>query len=220
MNMTRLIKMLPMLVMVASLAYAAYSIQPVVPSLTPAAGAAKPGKQAVVEGAGQAVTVAGSPEASPAVRVAGRNPFQVVAKLDRIEDGKNSTPELEKTDPYLAALESLTLNATFLQGRTQMAIIDGRIYEPGQNLVGADNAPSSLVVAQVLVNKVVFQAGGKSYFLAYPDQLASSNAGAGADNAPRTKAVGARKGAGPPAKSSRASPKVKAPPRSSSSAVQ
>ena len=220
MNMTRLIKMLPMLVMVASLAYAAYSIQPVVPSLTPAAGAAKPGKQAVVEGAGQAVTVAGSPEASPAVRVAGRNPFQVVAKLDRIEDGKNSTPELEKTDPYLAALESLTLNATFLQGRTQMAIIDGRIYEPGQNLVGANDEPSPLVVAQVLVNKVVFQAEGKRYFLAYPDQLAPSIASAGADNAPRTKALGARRGARPPAKGSRASPKVKAPPRSSSSAVQ
>ncbi len=220
MDMTRLIKMLPMLVMVAALAYAAYSIQPVVPILTPAAGAAKAGKQAPVAGAGQAVTAAGSPDAPPAVRVAGRNPFQVVANPDPIADGKNSTPELEKTDSPLTTLDGLTLNATFLQGPTQMAIIDGRIYEPGQNLVGADNAPSSLVVAQVLVNKVVFQAGGKSYFLAYPDQLASSNAGAGADNAPRTKALGARRGVRPPAKGSRASPKVKAPPRSSSSAVQ
>ena len=175
MNMTRLIKMLPMLVMVASLAYAAYSIQPVVSSLTPAAGAAKAGKQAVVEGAGQAVTAAGSPEASPAVRVAGRNPFQVAAKPDRIEDGKNSTPELEKTDSYLAALEGLTLNATFLQGRTQMAIIDGRIYEPGQNLVGANDEPSPLVVAQVLVNKVVFQAEGQALLLGLPRPARSIN---------------------------------------------
>ena len=212
MNMTGLIKVLPMLVMVAALAYAAYSIQPVVPIVTPAAGAAKPEKQAPVEGAGQAVTAAGSPDAPPAMRVAGRNPFQVVANPDPIADVKNSTPELEKTDSPLTTLNGLTLNATFLQGRTQMAIIDGRIYEPGQNLVGADNAPSALVLAQVLVNKVVFQAGGKSYFLAYPDQLASSNAGAGA--------VGARKGAGPPGKGSRASPKAKTAPRSSSKAVE
>jgi hypothetical protein len=176
MNMTRLIKVLPMLVMVASLAYAAYSIQPVVSSLSPAAGAAKAGKQAVVEGAGQAVTAASSPEASPAVRVAGRNPFQVVAKPDRIEDGKNSTPELEKTDSPLATLEGLTLNATFLQGRTQMAIIDGRIYEPGQNLVGANDEPSPLIVTQVFMNKVIFQADGKRYYLAYPDQLAPPTA--------------------------------------------
>ena len=142
MNMTGLIKVLPMLVMVAALAYAAYSIQPVVPIVTPAAGAAKPEKQAPVEGAGQAVTAAGSPDAPPAMRVAGRNPFQVVANPDPIADVKNSTPELEKTDSPLTTLNGLTLNATFLQGRTQMAIIDGRIYEPGQNLVGADNAPS------------------------------------------------------------------------------
>ena len=154
------------------------------PTLTPAAGAAKAGKQAPVEGAGQAVTKAGSPEASPAVRVAGRNPFQVAAKPDRIEDGKNSTPELEKPDPSLVALEGLTLDATFLQGRTQMAIIDGRIYEPGQNLVGANDEPSPLVVAQVFVNKVIFQAEGKRYFLAYPDQLAPSTASAEEPAAP------------------------------------
>jgi len=220
MNMTRLIKMLPMLVMVTALAYAAYSIQPVAPILTPAAGVAKAGKQAPVEGAGQAVTKAGSPEALPAVRIAGRNPFQVAAKPDRIEDHKNSTPELEKPDPSFAALEGLTLDATYLQGRTQMAIIDGRIYEPGQNLVGANDEPSPLIVAQVFVNKVIFQAEGKRYFLAYPDQLAPSIASAEADNAPRTKALGGGRGTRSPVKGSRARTKAKARPRPSSSAVQ
>ena len=178
MNMTRLIQVLPMLVTVAALAYAAYSIQPVVPILAPAAGSAPAGKQAPVEGAGQAVTAAGFVEASPAVRVAGRNPFEVAAKPDRSEDDKNSTPELEKDDPSLVALEGLTLDATFLQGRTQMAIIDGRIYEPGQNLVGANDEPSPLIVTQVFMNKVIFQAEGKRYFLAYPDQLGPPTAGA------------------------------------------
>ena len=99
MNMTRLIQVLPMLVTVAALAYAAYSIQPVVPILTPAAGSATAGKQAPVEGAGQAVTKAGSPEAAPAVRVAGRNPFQVAAKPDRNEDDKNSRPNSRSPTP-------------------------------------------------------------------------------------------------------------------------
>ena len=272
MNMTRLIKVLPMLVTVAALAYAAYSIQAVAPIPTPAPGAASAGRQAPAQGAGQAVTKAGSPELLPTVRVAGRNPFQIAAKPDRIEDDKKNTPEFEKPDPSLVALEGLTLDATFLQGRTQMAIIDGRIYEPGQNLVGANDEPSPLIVTQVFMNKVIFQAEGKRYFLAYPDQLgpptasaeeepaapgqgemppglgsqdlgsqlamirallSSPNgalgtgligaAGGGnplADNAPRTKALGARRGTRPPAKGSRARPKVKARPRPSSSAVQ
>ncbi len=176
MNMTRLIQVLPMLVTVAALAYAAYSIQPVAPVLTPAAGSATAGKQAPAEGAGQAVPKAGSPEAAPAVRVAGRNPFQVAAKSNRSEDDKNSTPEFDKPDPSLVALEGLTLDATFLQGRTQMAIIDGRIYEPGQNLVGANDEPSPLIVTHVFMNKVIFQADGKRYYLAYPDQLAPPTA--------------------------------------------
>ncbi len=268
MNMTRLIKVLPMLVTVAALAYAAYSIQPVVPILTPGAGAAKAGKQAPVKGAGQAVTKAGFAEEEPAVRVAVRNPFEV----DRSGNDKNSSPELEQDDPSLVALEGMTLDATFLQGRTQMAIIDGRIYEPGQNLVGANDEPSQLIVTQVFMNKVIFQAEGKRYFLAYPDQLGPPTASAEeepaapgqgelpsglgsqdlgsqlamirtllnspngalgpgligaagggnplADNAPRTKPLGAGRGARSRVKGSRARSKVKARPLSSSSVVQ
>ena len=225
MNMTRLIKVLPMLVTAAALAYAAYSIQPVVPIRTPAAGAAKAEKQAPVQGAGKAVTAADFAEASPAVRVALRNPFEVVAKLDRNEDDKNSTPEFEQDDPSLVALESLTLDATFLQGRTQMAIIDGRIYEPGQNLVGANDEPSSLIVTQVFMNKVIFQAEGKRYFLAYPDQLGPPTASAGDPMVPwptmllgrRLSVPGGRPLAG---QGFQGGPKVKTRPLSSSPAVQ
>ncbi len=272
MNVTKLIQVLPMLVTVAALAYFAYSIQPVAPILTPAVGPATAVKQAPAEGAGQAVVKAGSPEAAPAVRVASRNPFQVAANPDRTGDDKNSTPEFDKPDPSLVALDGLTLDATFLQGRTQMAIIDGRIYEPGQNLVGANDEPSPLMVTQVFMNKVIFQAEGKRYYLAYPDQLAPPAASAEeepaapgqgeippgmgsqdlgsqlalirsllsspngvlgtgligavgggnplADNAPRTKGLGARRGTRSPVKGSRPSSKVKARPRYSSSVVQ
>ena len=178
MNMTRLIKVLPMLVTVAALAYAAYSIQPVVPILTPAAGAAKAGKQAPVEGAGQAVTKAGSRRHRRRCGLLAGTPLRLRRNPTAARNDKNSTPELEKDDPSLVALEGLTLDATFLQGRTQMAIIDGRIYEPGQNLVGANDEPSPLIVTQVFMNKVIFQAEGKRYFLAYPDQLGPPTASA------------------------------------------
>lgn len=272
MDMTKLIKVLPMLVTVAALAYAVYSIQPVAPIPTPAAGAAKAEKQATVEGAGQAVTKAGSPEVAPAVRVAGRSPFEVVANPGGIKNDKHSTPELAKDDPSLVALEGLTLDATFLQGRTQMAIIDGRLYQPGQNLVGTNGEPSPLIVTQVFMNKVIFQAEGKRYFLDYPDPFAPPTAGAQeepaapgqgelppglgsqdlgsqlamirallnspngslgagllgtavggnplADSTPRGKALGARRGARPPLKGSKAGPRAKARPSPSSPAVQ
>jgi hypothetical protein len=170
MNMTRLNQVLPMLVTVAALAYAVYSIQTVAPALTPASGAATAVKEPAVKGAGQAGMKPGSPE--PVARVASRNPFQVATGAGRNEDNKTSMSEFDKPDPSLVALEGLTLDATFLQGRTQMAIIDGRIYEPGQNLVGANDEPSPLIVTQVFMNKVIFQADGKRYYLAYPDQLA------------------------------------------------
>jgi hypothetical protein len=146
-----------------------------------------------------------------------------------------------------------------------MAIIDGRIYQPGQNLVGANDEPSPLIVTHVFMNKVIFQAGGKRYFLAYPDpfappvaseedeppaspghaetppglgsqdlgsQLALIRAllnspngvlGSGligatgggnplADNTPRSKALGRKRGARPPIKSSRTNSNAKARP--------
>ena len=111
------------------------------------------------------------------MRVALRNPFEVALSANDKND-KNSTPEFERDDPSLVALEGLTLDATFLQGRTQMAIIDGRIYEPGQNLVGANDEPSPLIITQVFMNKVIFQDGGKRYYLAYPDQLGPPTASA------------------------------------------
>ena len=39
-------------------------------------------------------------------------------------------------DPYLALVQGLTLNATFVQGTTQYASINGRLYERGQHLDG------------------------------------------------------------------------------------
>ena len=74
-------------------------------------------------------------------------------------------------DPYLALVQGLTLNATFVQGKTQFASINGRLYERGQHLEGPGDETSLLVVAQVTPAEVVLEANGSRYRLGYPDRF-------------------------------------------------
>ncbi len=74
-------------------------------------------------------------------------------------------------DPYPGMIQGLTLSGTFLQGRTEIAIISGQIYEKGQYLRGSDDEPSALRVAQVRTTGVTLQAGGNQYVLSYPEAL-------------------------------------------------
>ena len=66
-------------------------------------------------------------------------------------------------------IQGLTLSGTFLQGRTEIAIISGQIYEKGQYLRGSGDEPSLLRVAQVRATGVTLQAGGNQYILSYPE---------------------------------------------------
>ena len=79
-------------------------------------------------------------------------------------------------DPYPGMIQGLTLSGTFLQGRTEIAIISGQIYEKGQYLRDSDDEPLPLRVAQVLNTGVILQAGSTQYVLSYPE--AWSEAGA------------------------------------------
>ena len=75
-------------------------------------------------------------------------------------------------DPYLALVQGLTLNATFVQGKTQFASINGRLYERGQHLEGPGDETSHLVVAQVTPAEVVLEADGTAATGSrYPDGL-------------------------------------------------
>ena len=42
-----------------------------------------------------------------------------------------------ETDPLAGFVQGLSLDATFLQGKTQIAIINGRMYHQGQHLLRA-----------------------------------------------------------------------------------
>ena len=70
-------------------------------------------------------------------------------------------------------IAGLKLDATFLQGRDQLAIINGRIYHKGQKLVlpGDDDSRPPLVVLFVKPTGVILRGGGKNYLLGYPEHL-------------------------------------------------
>ncbi|MEN6405210.1 MAG: hypothetical protein ABFC77_01940 [Thermoguttaceae bacterium] len=93
-----------------------------------------------------------------------------------------------KTSPSTAAriapaqlLARLTLNATYIAGDRQLAVINGQVCEAGQTTrfldsVGSETAPCKIV--RVLPQKVVLDCGGTTLELTYPDgvPLASATA--------------------------------------------
>ncbi len=173
MNTMKLLKLAPTVIMAAVMAYAAYSINPQVPPVSAPPPASTPpahtGRDRPDPGTGK------SRDATAAGLRRGRNPFVVLAR--RGQGGKAGADLAAglgaRVDPYLALVQGLTLNATFVQGNTQYASINGRLYERGQHLQGPGDETSFLVLAQVTPAEVVLEANGSRYRLAYPDQLAT-----------------------------------------------
>jgi hypothetical protein len=172
MNTTKLLKLAPSLIVVASLTYMAYSVQPSSPDPPAAAtvatkGRDDPGKaDPLLAAVGRALT--GSI----------RDPFQVANKPAAeavVPKTQEPAPVKSGPDPWDEVIQGLTLDATFIQGRDQIAIINGRFYHKGQHLVlDGDSGEhfSRLFVAGVQPSKVILRAGGgKLYELSYPAQL-------------------------------------------------
>ncbi len=198
MNVSKLLKLAPTLTMAAAMAYAAYSIDPPAPAILQAATAkpAPPGSA----GNRPNTNAAGGPAArkaslsAPAPRA--RNPFVALFKPNR--PGKAGASQEARVDPNLALVKGLTLNATFVQGATQYASINGRLYRQGQHLDGADDRATSLVITQVTPAQVTLEANGNRYTLAYPDQLtAAAGPRSTASTGPRSTAGAAQRGGRP-----------------------
>jgi hypothetical protein len=219
MNMPKLMKLLPMLIMVASLAFATYSAQPVGSSTRPENNA-RTKEQATGKEARPTTTASLAKGAVSKRPATVRDPFQVVSKPGSAEaeatkglaDKASSHTE---TDPYLGVIQGLTLSGTFLQGRTELAIISGQIYEKGQYLRGLGDEPSPLRVARVFTTGVILQAGSTQYVLSYPEAL--SEAGAKPQSPAATKPRQAKTLA---AKSPKTGTQAKVRPRSLSSAAR
>jgi hypothetical protein len=169
MNAARLIKHGPMLILVAFLAYAGYSIH---------ASADDPGE----DQAGQVKDVNAvqkeiitADNAEEGVQAGGlRDPFQVVVKPGPVASAHGSHEDDAPDSDLLAEIvRGLKLDATFLQGGDELAIINGRIYSKGERLLinaKSGNALSPLVVVGVVPGWVTLRGGDKDYVLGYPDQ--------------------------------------------------
>jgi hypothetical protein len=223
MNAMKLMNFMPLLVMIVSLTFGTYSMQSSGP--TPAALAAASGKtqtsaKGVIAKSGVAVLAetANRDGSSP------RDPFRVAPKVDSAGQPTSpaqTDPERPTVDRLAELVRSMSLNATFRQGPTEIAIIDGRIYEKGRRVEGIDESLPPLLVVQVLSNSVVLEAESKRYVLAYPDRIgpASGKTTTGGP-ASLAKAKG-RKGsaASPPTAAQAGAPARKAPPRSPATAA-
>ncbi len=184
MNTAKLIKLSPLLIMVIFLAYSGYSIH---------AGADDPdaspsGLAKELDGVVHDILAVGD-AIKDGASVALRDPFQVtpktVGQAGESEDDEEG-PLDPDSDPLAEIVQRLSLDATFLQGGDQMAIIDGKLYSKGQHLLidgDAGNSTSKLYLVNVLTTKVILHAGGKNYVLGYSDRLGSRE--------DRTRAAGA-----------------------------
>jgi hypothetical protein len=168
MTPAKLINLLPMLIMVSFLGYTGYSIH--ASAGDPAA--ASSGLEKDLDSMLQNMIAVGDAVAD-STSSALRNPFQVRSQPAAVAHAVDAAldPDVDKMPEIV---QRLKLGATFLQGRDQMAIIDGRIYCKGQHLlVDGDSGKSSatLTVINILPDKVILHGGDKNYVLGYPDQL-------------------------------------------------
>jgi hypothetical protein len=178
MDIIKLLKFLPMLIMIASLAYAIYSMQSVRISPEPASRKSSE-KQASVKGPHSEVAAPRAKTTEQERSRWPRDPFQVASRTASANVTKDTTggsSASTEVDPYPGMIQGFTLSATFIQGKTEIAIINGRIYEKGQRISGAGDEPLPLTVAGVLAKEVILQAGSNRYMLPYRDRWSEGSA--------------------------------------------
>jgi hypothetical protein len=175
MTTAKLINLLPMLIMVTFLGYTGYSIH--ASAGDPAGG--ESGLEKDLDSMLQNMIAVGDAIAD-STSSAFRNPFQVRSQPAAVAHSDDVPPD-PAVDTTAEIVQRLKLGATFVQGRDQMAIIDGRIYSKGQHLLidgGSGKSSATLTVINILPEKVILHGGDKNYVLGYPDQLGGRPANA------------------------------------------
>ena len=74
-------------------------------------------------------------EAQGLKKVMFRDPFRPSQGVEIVQARKEDTLSDSEADSLAEVVKGLTLDATFLQGQTQIAIINGRTYHQGQHLI-------------------------------------------------------------------------------------
>ena len=132
MKTAALVKRSPTLIVVALLSYACYSVNASVADPDTGCAAVASGLDVLIKD----VFASSKDEVQNLSRVVLRDPFRAVIKATAASKSANEpAPDDSKAESLAGFVNSLTLDATFLQGKTRMAIISGRIYHQGQHLV-------------------------------------------------------------------------------------
>jgi hypothetical protein len=166
MSTTRLIKLGPTILLAGYLGYGLYTLQPV---QTGASEATQALERAVID-----ILAEGS-EATQAIEAKVRDPFWAVpVAADALKHTAEVTANAAPDDPLAEAVRGLSLDATMIHGRDQIAVINGRIYNRGQSIIlPGDGDPSERALKLLVVTRtgVTLRSGTKHYTLGYPDQL-------------------------------------------------
>jgi hypothetical protein len=170
MNTASLLKRAPILIMVICLSYACFKIHAILPDSGAGRNDLAKGLDVMVEDA----LHAGADEVKALARVALRDPFRIRPKSEDAPKPEDVTAADPGSDPLAGVVQGLSLDATFLQGKTQIAIINGRMYNQGQHLLlQADSGKSysPLFIQNVQAQRVTLKAHNKTYELGYPEKL-------------------------------------------------
>jgi hypothetical protein len=172
MNLLRLLRFAPTLAILAAMLYAGQAVneilasRPAPPSENPAAVLAKLGLDAL----------AGEPEADVLAIRRLRDPFNLDAK-SAAAAGAKAIAKAPQEDRLADFVEQAVLNATIIQGKTRLAVINGKLYKQGEAVAVAGRGASPLVVKTVKRHEVELGAEGRRFTLTYTDRLTKGKSG-------------------------------------------
>lgn len=78
-----------------------------------------------------------------------------------------------KPEEVAEPIQDMVLSATMIRGRKRIAMIDGRIYEPGEIIRDANDEPTSMRVVEIEPKKVLLAQGRRRLELSYSNTLPS-----------------------------------------------
>jgi hypothetical protein len=189
MNVARLMKLAPTLILVGFVGYSLFAMESGIPEAAEKETEMKKGLEQMVQD-----MVAESSTTAAKLEGKLRDPFWVaVAAAPTAQEAAakelSATPRL---DELAEIVRGMTLEATFLQGRDQLAVIDGRIYSQGQRIAipGDESTPQrSMQVVAVTRTGVLLKGGEKHYRLGYPEELGKKKEADGEPDSTKERAM-------------------------------
>jgi hypothetical protein len=116
-----------------------------------------------------------------------RDPFWVPTPATSAPDAEEKELSVAAENDDLAEIvRGMSLDATMIQGRQQLAVIDGRVYSRGQRIaIPGDESRTdrSLTVVAVTRTSVLLRGETKHYSLGYPEQLGKKKEDADSESA-------------------------------------